>query len=121
MLFPIKVIDIELSEPINSIPGLEAYIGAQIMLRLYGRPVGYITVPVTDGYLDSEVLIRLILTKHTNTIIRIALQNALTRRTPNKEFSLENLFAIKPPASVENLPLVTVAVCTRDRSTDLAQ
>src|SRR5688500_15430395 len=119
MLYPIKLMSIELTDPINSLTGLEAYTSVQIMVRLHGRPVGYITAPVTNSSVDSEVLNRLILATHKNAIIKIALQNAITAEALTKEFCLDDLFNIKPRTLVGNLPLVTVAVCTRNRASDL--
>ncbi len=121
MLFPIKVADIELNDPVNTITGLEAYMGVRIMVRLHGRPVGYITAPVTNGCVESEVLNRLIFARHTNTIIIIALQNAISLHTQTKELCLKNLFKIKPSVPLKNSPLITVAVCTRNRTKDVAQ
>ncbi|MEP6596187.1 MAG: glycosyltransferase, partial [Ginsengibacter sp.] len=118
MLNPIKLLDIELTDPINSLTGLEDYMSVQIMVRLYGRPVGYLTVPVINGSVDNEVLN--IPDKFNKTIIRIALQNALAAGPLPTEFCLADLFNIRPSAIVENLPLITVVVCTRDRANDLA-
>ena len=56
--------DIELTDPIHSLTGLEGYARVQIMVRLYDRPVGYITAPVTNGSVDREVINRLILLRH---------------------------------------------------------
>ncbi|MEO6327690.1 MAG: glycosyltransferase family 2 protein [Ginsengibacter sp.] len=120
MVYPIKLIDVDLNSPLHSITGLEGYKGVQIILRLHERPLCHITVAVTNGCVDVEVLHRLILDKYTNTIFRIALQNALNHHTQNTEFCPEDLFNIKPSVMVKNLPLVTVAVCTRNRANDLA-
>ena len=119
MHYPIKLVNIELSDPVNSLTGLEAYTSVQIMVRLHGRPVGYITAPVTNGSVDSEVLKSLILTTQKNAIIKIALQNTLAAGPLTKEFRVEDLFNIKPSTTTESLPLVTVAVCTRNRAGDL--
>ncbi|MEO6220957.1 MAG: glycosyltransferase family 2 protein [Ginsengibacter sp.] len=119
MLYPIKVFDIELNDPVNSLTGLEGYMGVQILVRLHGRPVGYVTTPVIDGYVDADVLERLIFANTINTITVTALQNGLTSRKKFKEFCLEDLCNIKPSLPEENFPVVTVAVCTRNRTKDL--
>jgi glycosyltransferase involved in cell wall biosynthesis len=119
MLYPVKLIDIELSEPLNSITQLEGYKGIQIMLRLYGRPVGNIKLPVANNSLDSKFLNELILNKHANAILQIGLQNTLAAQ--NGEFYIKDLLKAKPIPAQANLPLVTVAVCTRNRSEDLAR
>src|SRR5437867_2623952 len=121
MLCPIKLVDVELSDAVNSITGLEPYISVQIMIRLNGRPVGYISAPVINGSVGAEVLNKLILDKHTTTIFKIAFQNALAfHASPIKKFCPEDLFNINPSVPEKDLPLVTIAVCTRDRPNDLA-
>ena len=49
MTGPVKVIDLELSSPINDIDGLGNYKSLQGLVRLYGRPLGYIFLPVEGG------------------------------------------------------------------------
>jgi glycosyltransferase involved in cell wall biosynthesis len=119
MLYPIKLVDIEIAEPVKSIAGLEGYQAVQALLKLHGKPVGYISLPVTGGYISSELLATSILNKHANMIFKIAVQNALHSKINN--FSFEHLFKNKTAIYSENLPSVTVAVCTRNRSNDLAQ
>ena len=46
MTGPIKVMDIELSSPVTDIEGLGRYVSIQALIRLDGRPLGTIAVPV---------------------------------------------------------------------------
>jgi hypothetical protein len=51
MLYPIKVVDIELSIPVSTIVDLQRYKGLQALVRLHGTPVGFINVPISGGQL----------------------------------------------------------------------
>jgi GT2 family glycosyltransferase len=120
MLYPIKVVDIELSQPIPTLEGLAGYMGLQALVRLHGVPLGYVKAPITNGRCTAEALSKLILEQHNRKIIQTLLQNGLAA-LPNPEgLRLEDLFDVPPPEYEGELPLVTVAVCTRDRAADLA-
>ncbi len=119
MLYPIKVADIELSKPVTTFTGLNNYMGLQGLVRLHGTPIGYINAPVSNGLVDAETLIKLILEKYPLTIINCLLQNGLASSVKGKELRLEDLFDITPPELAGDMPLITVAVCTRNRTTDL--
>ena len=55
MLNPIKVVDIELSRPLNTLEGLEGYMGVQGLVRLHGKPIGYVKAPITDGRSQQQL------------------------------------------------------------------
>lgn len=120
MLYPIKVTDIELSHPLKDIKGLEGYLKLQGLVRLHGVPIGYIQVPITNGYCSAEKMKKAILDNHSWKIIQTLLQNGLAASLNTEILRLEDLFDLPPTNNIEELPLVTVAVCTRDRASDLA-
>ncbi|MBE9127582.1 MULTISPECIES: glycosyltransferase family 2 protein [unclassified Coleofasciculus] len=120
MLYPIKVVDIELSRPITTIEGLDGYMGLQGLVRLHGVPVGYVKAPITNGCCMASTLSKLILEEHSWTIINRLLENGLAAPPTPEGLRLEDLFDVPPPEYEGTLPLVTVAVCTRDRTSDLA-
>ncbi len=108
-----------MSNPISAITGLENFVSAQVLVRLHGKPVGYIRAPITNGFVSTNTLRELIIAEHSAKIIQYLLQNGLASPVKKKELRLEDLFDVEPPAPVEELPLVTVVVCTRDRTSDL--
>ncbi|BAT55522.1 glycosyl transferase, group 2 family protein [Nostoc sp. NIES-3756] len=120
MLYPIKVIDIELSHPLTTIENLDGYMGLQALVRLYGAPIGYVKAPIANGRCTAQTLSKLILEKHSWAIIQQLLRNGLATSPKPEGLCLEDLFDVPPPEYGGELPLVTVAVCTRDRTTDLA-
>jgi glycosyltransferase involved in cell wall biosynthesis len=119
MLYPIKVIDIELSEPLPTITGLDGYLGLQGLIRLHGTPIGYIHIPITAGRVEAGILSKEILEKHSKSLINRLLQNGLSAPIKPKELRLEYLFDVKPPEPTGMMPLITVAVCTRNRTDEL--
>jgi hypothetical protein len=42
---PLKVLDIELCHPLEDIRGLDRYEAVQALVRLCGRPIGYVNIP----------------------------------------------------------------------------
>ncbi|AFY59006.1 putative glycosyltransferase [Rivularia sp. PCC 7116] len=119
MLYPIKVVDVELSLPLQDIQDLESYMQVQALVRLHGLPIGYVKAPVTNGKCLATSLSKLILEQYSETIINRLLENGLAASTTRESLKIEDLFDLPQPEIRDNLPLVTVAVCTRDRTSDL--
>ena len=119
MLFPIKVVDIELSRPIPTFEGLEKYMGLQGLVRLHGVPLGYVNAPISLGKCSEATLGKLILEEHDWTIIFQLLKNGLASPQRSETLSLEDLIDLPPVEYEGEWPLVTVAVCTRDRPEDM--
>jgi GT2 family glycosyltransferase len=119
MLFPIKVVDIELSQPIPTLEGLDHYMGVQGLVRLHGVPLGYVKAPVSLGRCTAATLGKLILEQHSWAIISQLLKNGLTAPERPEDLTLEGLIDLPPVEPMTDWPLVTVAVCTRDRPEDM--
>lgn len=49
MFKPIKVLDLELGQPISSVVGLEGYGALKVLVRLHGAPLGYVQIPVINN------------------------------------------------------------------------
>ena len=119
MLYPIKVVDIELSHPIQAVEGLDGYLGLRGLIRLHGIPIGYISAPITLGHCTAETLSKLILEQHSWAILCQLLENGLASPQRPEELTLEHLIALPPVEYSGEWPLVTVVVCTRDRPDDM--
>ncbi|MEO1095008.1 MAG: glycosyltransferase [Cyanobacteria bacterium J06638_28] len=119
MLCPIKVVDIELSEPIPSFAGLDSYYALKGLVRLQGVPLGYVQAPVTSGQCSAQTLSKLILEQYSWAIVCQLVKNGLVSPQRSEALCLEDLTQL-PGADFEGvMPLVTVAVCTRDRPEDM--
>jgi O-antigen biosynthesis protein len=121
MFKPIKVIDIELNRPFTDIECMHGYEFIQALVRLHGTPIGSAKIPLIDGYCSASVLSKIILKKHNQAIIRHLLHDRLMAPSQSGDLHISHLLDI--PHAVYNgcLPLVTVAVCTRNRTHDLAR
>ncbi len=120
MQYPIKVIQLELSQPLPVLNGLEGYVGLLALVRLHGQVLGYGKLPVINGGCD-RVTIEQALNQQLGDKIRHCLwTNGLLQGLPEPCPTFADLRALAPAEPELNWPLVTVAVCTRDRPEDLA-
>jgi GT2 family glycosyltransferase len=106
------VLDIELSDAIPDIDGLDRYTAAYIVLRFHGIPVGHCWASIADGKLDRDAV---------NEGIRISIPS-FSRRWVERQ--LVPAGAVRPPRAASarsERPSATVAICTRDRPEDLAR
>jgi cellulose synthase/poly-beta-1,6-N-acetylglucosamine synthase-like glycosyltransferase len=99
--------DVELTAPPTEIVGLDRYSACLLLLRRRGRPVGAVTLNVVGGRISDEEL-------------RVGIAQTPTpanRPSGDRQRSSSNeVERDKGPA-----PRATVAVCTRDRTADLAR
>lgn len=119
MFKPIKIIDLELSHPPVDLSNLGEYTLVQALVRLHGAPLGLIQVPVVDGCCTAASLRQTAIEQHSWPIVRHLVKWGLTR-LPGQPLQLAELLRLSPPRYQGPFPLVTVAVCTRDRPADLA-
>jgi GT2 family glycosyltransferase len=118
----IKVVDIELSHPLTTIKNLDGYGELEALIRLHGRPIGKVRVPVISNCCPATTLSRVIVEQHSSLILRHLLLDGLV--VPQLHESAVTTLSTESTEShqVHNgrLPVVTIAVCTRDRTPDLA-
>ena len=119
MLYPIKIVDIELSQRVPDFDDLDNYTAVKALVRLHGVPLGYVQTPVISGKCASQALSKAILEQHSWSIINQLLKNGLATVNRSVDLKLENLVGLPPAAFEGEMPLVTVAVCTRDRPNDM--
>jgi len=53
---PIAIFDVDLSRPLPVLTGLDGYASARVLVRVHGRPVGEVTVPLEQGGADPAAL-----------------------------------------------------------------
>jgi GT2 family glycosyltransferase len=116
---PIKVIDVELSQPISTISGLASYETLQVLVRLHGTPLGYLMLPLPNQCCTATELSTAILEKYGWAILKQLTKLGLPRLAEARRFFLDELRELPTPRYSGPLPLVTVVVCTRDRPDDL--
>jgi len=120
MFQPIKVIEFDLERPLETVDNLKGYQAVLALVRVHGLPVGTVTVPVRDGRCEFDAFGKAILAQHRHKVVQRILQCALRSPVPSGGFRIQDMVAAdsqEPP--VPATLLVTVAVCTRDRTTSL--
>ncbi|MGH2522410.1 MAG: glycosyltransferase family 2 protein, partial [Anaerolineales bacterium] len=119
MFRPVRVIDIELSQPLTAIEGLERYETVKALVRLHGSPLGYVILPIHNGRCLATVMSQAVLDQLNWPILQHLLDDGLAAPPPSG-LHIEDL--VKAPHATFSgpFPLVTVAICTRDRAADLA-
>lgn len=119
MFTPKKIIDIEISLPLMDIEGLDGYAEIEALIRLHGYPVGFITVSCIEGRCKASDIGREILSRHAYSVMRRMVNNGLGLSMSPAGYNIEDIIRMPLAAYTGPFPLVTVAVCTRDRSADL--
>jgi glycosyltransferase involved in cell wall biosynthesis len=116
----IRVLDIDADSIPTELDGLEGYAGIRGLVRLHGAPLGYIEVPVVNGRVSGKAIRRAVLRLHHWPLIRHKMNDALALGVQPRQALLGDMRGLPHPAFPAYEPFVTVAVCTRDRTTDLA-
>lgn len=120
MFIPKKVIDIEITRPLESLAGLEEYAQAHAVVRLHGVPLGYVKLGMGSSRPSKGSAMEIILKHHSHSIIRALVEERLKAAPLRRKLRTEDLFLSPPPGDgLRQAPTVTVAVCTRDRTADL--
>jgi glycosyltransferase involved in cell wall biosynthesis len=108
MFDPVKVIELNISPSSGNLPdlrNLENYKKLKALIRWENLSVGFIEVPVINGFVSKEEIKKCIINRHSKKILTIILQKRY-------ESTLEEY-------SSAHHQLVTVAVCTRNRAENL--
>lgn len=116
---PIKLVDIELSQPLSTIEGLLGYASVQALVRLHGSPLGYVHLAISDGKCTAAAIGQAVLDQHSWAIIQRLIADGLAAPPPGG-LRISDLVDTPHPQYAGPFPPVTVAVCTRDRPSDLA-
>jgi glycosyltransferase involved in cell wall biosynthesis len=121
-----KVADLELTDPPAVPDGLDGYDALRLLVRLHGVPVGHVELSLQGSIgacLTASGLRKLILHKLDRNIVSHHVEDALESGLPPEGLDPRSLPDVPHPdgsrAKRDDRPLVTVAVCTRDRANDL--
>jgi len=117
---PTFVCDCELSAPFDERSDLDRFGDARVLLRLHGRPLGHTRVPIVSGRVDLESLERRIVRDFSSRFASLLAERAITTGVLPSRLDPESLL-VPPSNGRASAPTVTVAVCTRNRTDDLAR
>jgi GT2 family glycosyltransferase len=111
----VKVLDIELQHPLEDLAGLDGYDQAQVLLRFAGEPLGYVILPLTNGCCPATTIYTAIIAQQGSAIAKCIILDALVH-TQDEDRRSSPQSHLGPRHAGSPWPLVTVAVCTRDRT-----
>jgi GT2 family glycosyltransferase len=114
-------LNLEIGRPLATLEGLGDYESLFGIVKLHGAALGYIDAPIVEGRCSGATLTEITVRRHEAAIVRHLLFDALldgsfARRRPLTEVS-EACTGGDSPTGLS----LTVAVCTRDRASDLAR
>jgi GT2 family glycosyltransferase len=116
---PAAVVDVEVTGPLDDLTDLGDARAVFALARVHGVPVGAVSAPVIDGRCSAHVLNQRVSTNMAWEIGRALLYHLLLNPVPEHGYRIADAIAAPAPPAFA-LPTVTVAVCSRDRTADLA-
>src|SRR5215212_1030175 len=111
--------DVELSDPPQPLENMDGYQGLKALVRLHGTPIGYVELPLYGTTYTPADLRRLILRQLKWPMLWHHLRDMLEDPLQPGGLGVEELLNVRHPATNKLPPLITVAVCTRDRAESL--
>ena len=118
MRTPTAVLDLEISGKFTELNDIGDFVGALVLFRLHGRPLGWGAAPVTDGRLDHGSLVRQLLEQHAWSCALPLAEKAVLSGVAPRAIEVGSMLLSQPPA-LPGGPLVTVAVCSRTPASQL--
>src|SRR5262245_20743388 len=118
MRTPTAVLDFEISGKFTELADIGDFVGALVLYRLHGRPLGWGAAPVTEGRLDRAALVRQLLEQHAWSCALPLAERAVLSGIPPRAIDVGSMLLSQPPA-LPGGPLVTVAVCNRTPASQL--
>ncbi len=116
----LRVLDVDLDAFPAALEGLEGYAAIQALVRLHGAPLGMVRLPVQGGRCSGDALRDAVLRELWWPITHHLLADALAGAPASTAPDVDAVVRAPHPAGHGRQPAVTVAVCTRDRTADLA-
>lgn len=117
LVHPIKVLELDLSE-FHSLHKLIDYSKIKILIKFYGRPVGYLDCTLIEGDLNFNSVFDEIFSKFHLKILTIFIESKFNYHSSTFNFIEDKLLGSKEPTPIF-VPLISVIVCTRNRANDL--
>ena len=103
-------------------PSLDGFVSARVLCLAHGQPLGWVPVPIEDGRLDIRTLVRELVEQHAHALATALAEDLLQRHAGGRAPSRLDVDAwLRTLPTRRDGPLVTVAVCTRNRPDDLRQ
>ena len=118
MRTPTAILDLEISGKFTELNDVGDFVGALVLFRLHGRPLGWGAAAVTDGRPDHGALVRQLLEQHAWSCALPLAEKAVLNGIPPRAIDVGSML-LSPPPALPGGPLVTVAVCSRTPAAQL--
>ncbi len=119
MFKPVRVRDVDLAQPLFDISGLDGYGRARLLIRVATAPVGFVELPLEGGRCAAEQVRHQAFEQYGLQIRDLLSGAELSESSAEGGAATRRPSGCPIPVAEGNQPLVTVAVCTRDRPEDL--
>lgn len=119
MAHSIKVQAIDIGKPLPEGVDLHEHHLLQALICINHTPLGYVYVPAQNGWCSSKSVAAAALKEHVWPLLCEQWQSTLQHPIDAVPVNIPNFVEKPGVASVLAQPLVSVAVCTRDRTEDL--
>ncbi|NJL21180.1 MAG: glycosyltransferase [Leptolyngbyaceae cyanobacterium SM1_3_5] len=117
----IKLLDIELSQPIATIANLDGYDTLQGLVKLRGTPIGGIQVPIANGCCPAAILTEAILLRCSRAIAQQSVFDRLGNPSTNWNDSTPALDWLQPETA-HPMPLsVSVVFCVESENLAISE
>ena len=93
----IKMMDVELSHPLQPIEGLYGYDALKVLVQLHGAPLGYIELSLSGGRCSAAALGRAILEQHSWAIIHHLVSDGLAASVRRDQLRIDDLVGLPHP------------------------
>lgn len=118
---PTKVSEVELTAPFEDLKVPDGYEAVKVLVRFHRAPIGYVSPPIASGRCTAPSIVTAAMEQHSWRIMCHLLRMALATPQFRAGLTPSDLPKIVPPPFQGPFPLVTVIVCTRDRTDELAR
>jgi glycosyltransferase involved in cell wall biosynthesis len=119
--FPIWLTDFDIDRPATPLEAPSGYAEIEALARIHGVPVAWADGIALTADLSAEGLRDRLTLAAAEPARQHLLVDLLATPSPAAGWTVHDLLSAAHPDTVVWTPLVTIAVCTRDRSTDLAR
>ena len=115
MFKPIKVVSLDLRAPLKDIENLGGYEKVRVLCKWSENSICVLTLPVVNDICPVDLILKEIQTKEPYTLRKLL----LLKLEHDAQFKKSSIQLESDPDKFSNAPLITVAVCTRNRTEQL--
>jgi O-antigen biosynthesis protein len=113
-----KILELDLSKPIETLTDLGGYNTLQLLVKLHGQPIDWIWLGINGDRCSASAIAQAMFPHLQEKIAQALLTNRLLQ--PGKPWDMPSLLTLSTPQSLAKLTTLTIALCI-DMSMDRAE